>query len=163
MTSNGQITRTGSLRKWAGAAAATIGLSLSLLGAAGPASAAEADPGDVVAETSTGGWCHYASPWGGTFYCDSNVKIKLPNGYWQAFVIGTDHGVYTQWSSSSGLSGWKLLNNGSCKDPGNHSVDVWDVNGWQFNVTCIGMNGTRYYDHRNSNGSWSGWTTTRRR
>lgn len=128
--------------------------------ASSPVSAAPAS-GPTGKTASASGWCHYAPPWGGTFYCNSNVKIKLPNGYWQAFVIGTNKGAYTKWSSRSGLSSWKHLDNGYCTKPGHHSMDVWDTNGWSFNVTCVGLNGKRYYDHRYSNGHWSGWTTRR--
>ncbi|MET7378790.1 hypothetical protein ABZT08_08150 [Streptomyces sp. NPDC005526] len=124
-------------------------------------SAAPAAGGPTGKSVSASGWCHYAKPWGGTFYCKSDVKIKLPNGYWQAFVIGTNKGAYTQWSSRSGLSGWKHLDNGYCTKPGHHSMDVWDTRGWSFNVTCIGLNGKRYYDHRYANGHWSGWITKR--
>ncbi|MEV5239577.1 hypothetical protein AB0K89_10760 [Streptomyces cinnamoneus] len=150
------------LRRGLAVVASSLALATIPLVAASPASADETEPGDVITDTSSGGWCHYSNrAWGGTFYCNSNVKIKLPNGHWQAFVIGTNHGAYTQWSSSSGLSGWKHLDNGYCTSPGNHSMDVWDVHGWAFNVTCIGMDGRRYYDHRYANGSWSGWSTRR--
>ncbi|MGW9206022.1 hypothetical protein ACWGR4_03390 [Embleya sp. NPDC055664] len=148
------------LRKIGGIVASGLALSAISLVGASPASADASDPGDV-GTSSSDAWCHYAAPWGGSFYCNSDVKIKLPNGHWQAFVIGTNHGTYTQWSSDSGLSGWKHLDNGYSTSPGNSSMDVWDVNGWAFNVTCIGMNGKRYYDHRYTNGNWSGWSTTR--
>jgi hypothetical protein len=45
--------------------------------------------------------------------------------------------------------------------PDDRELDVWDVNGWKFNVTRIGLNGKRHYDHRYSSGKWSGWTTKR--
>lgn len=104
---------------------------------------------------SSNGWCHYTN-WGGSFYCQSQYNHTLPNGYHQVFVIGTNKQVYSRWQSSSGVSGWVSLG-GTCIKPGHHSVDMWEVNGWQFTIACVGSDGWGYLKTRNSNGTWTKW------
>jgi hypothetical protein len=47
--------------------------------------------------------------WKGIFLCDNTKEIKLPNGYFQVFVIGLGNKAYTRWESRSGRSDWTWL------------------------------------------------------
>lgn len=114
--------------------------------------AAVPDPG--VTKPS-GKWCTYTK-WGGTFYCKSQLKHKLPNGHWQVFVIGTNKQAYSRWSSSSGVSRWASLG-GQCIKPGQASIGMAWANKWNFAITCVGTNNKRYYNERATSGKWSGW------
>lgn len=107
--------------------------------------------------------------WGGTFYCNSEALVLMPNNYFEVFVIGTNHTVYTQWSSSSGLSGWNDSLGGQCLDPHQNGanytgedVGLWwtnPSNGWNWTIDCIGTDGGRWFDQRTGSaaGAWSGW------
>ncbi|QEU90883.1 hypothetical protein [Streptomyces kanamyceticus] len=149
---------------------AAVGLALGLTGAlagtaqatTGPESRAAIAVSDPGTTYQSGGWCHYSN-WGGNFYCNSQLKHKLPNGQWQVFVIGTNRQAYSKWGSGSGTSAWTSLG-GQCTQPGNHSIDMAWVNGWNFAITCKGTNGKTYYDERFNGGNtggapghWSGW------
>ncbi|MCP9958618.1 hypothetical protein [Streptomyces sudanensis] len=117
--------------------------------------AAVPDPGVTK---QAGKWCTY-SKWGGTFYCKSQLKHKLPNGHFQVFVIGTNKQAYSRWSSpKGGVSKWTSLG-GTCIKPGQGSIGMAWVgkNKWNFAITCIGSNNKRYYKEREANGKWSGW------
>ncbi|QCX76437.1 hypothetical protein C9F11_13805 [Streptomyces sp. YIM 121038] len=123
------------------------------------AALAVSDPGTTY---QSGGWCHYSN-WGGSFYCDSQLKHKLPNGQWQVFVIGTNKQAYTKWGSGTGTSGWTSLG-GQCTQPGNHSIDMAWANGWNFAITCKGTDGRAWYKERFNGGNtggapghWSNW------
>lgn len=117
--------------------------------------AAVPNPGTVK---KSGKWCTY-SKWGGTFYCKSDLKYKLPNKHFQVFVIGTNKQAYSRWSSpSGGVSKWTSLG-GTCTKPGSGSIGMAWVgkNKWNFAITCIGSNNKRYYNERSATGKWSGW------
>jgi hypothetical protein len=95
-------------------AAAPLAVAALALGAlAAPASAASAatPKAAVVGAGSTvqkGSWCTYTS-WGGTYYCGSQSWYGINKQLFQVFVIGTNYQVYTRWSNTSGVSGWKSL------------------------------------------------------
>ncbi|MCM6773471.1 hypothetical protein NDR87_08295 [Nocardia sp. CDC159] len=112
-----------------------------------------------TAYRGTDGWCHYNAPWTGNFYCKSDYIHGLPNGYYQAFVIGTNKKVYTKWSSGGGLSNWADMG-GQCIRPGEDSVDLaWrnPRDHWNFAIQCKGTDNRVWHNQRRSNGSWTGW------
>ncbi|MEU5954545.1 hypothetical protein [Streptomyces sp. NPDC047525] len=132
----------------------------------GPVQAEEVPPPQTgeLAEVGSNGDCIFPAPWGGRFLCKSSVWYKLPNGHNQVFVIGTNHRVYSKWSSpGGGMSAWTELpkKNGFCYYPGSHSIDVAWANKWNFAVTCLAKNKSRWYNERNANGTWSGWRTSK--
>lgn len=103
--------------------------------------------------------------WGGTFYCDSPSYEPMPNGYVETFVIGTNHAVWTRWSSSSGLSSWKSLG-GTCLNPlpnyiGEDTGIDWTnpSNGWNWIIECVGAGGHLFFKERvgSAAGSWTAW------
>ncbi|MFD9859107.1 hypothetical protein [Streptomyces alboflavus] len=145
------------IRKTVALAAGTLMLAGgTVVGAQTSAFAEEDVPGDELVEVGSNGTCTYSN-WGGRFLCKSNVKLKLPNGTWQAFVIGTDNRPYTKWK---GNMSWKNMG-GKCYKPGQRSIDVEWTNGWNFAITCIGGDGNRWYNERYTSGRWSGWDRSR--
>ncbi|MGW2231326.1 hypothetical protein [Streptomyces formicae] len=121
--------------------------------------------GELV-EVGSNGDCTFPAPWGGRFLCKSSVWYKLPNRHNQVFVIGTNNRVYSRWSSpGGGMSSWTELpkKNGFCYHPGQRSMDVAWVGGnkWNFAVTCLAKNSSRWYNERYANGNWSGWRTSK--
>jgi hypothetical protein len=123
-----------------------------------------------ITEVGSNGHCTFGAPWGGKFLCKSSVWYKLPNKHNQVFVIGTNNHVYSRWTSpGGGMSAWtELPGDGRCYHPGRHSIDVAWANKWNFTVTCLAKNESRWYNERfagtttgGRDGHWSGWRTNK--
>ncbi|WP_394842970.1 hypothetical protein LZC95_38625 [Pendulispora brunnea] len=108
-------------------------------------------PGKIYKDKK--GWCHYRN-WGGDFYCKSSYNHKLPNGYRNVFVIGTNHNVFTRWASPSGVSGWASLN-GLCYHPGKQSITLkTSKKPWKFTIFCRAEDGSPWRLTRSEEGNW---------
>ncbi|MFI9176310.1 hypothetical protein [Streptomyces lincolnensis] len=68
------------------------------------------------------------------------------------------------------MSAWTELPNkdGFCYHPGHRSMDVAWANKWNFAVTCLAKDKSRWYNERfagvttgGGNGKWSGWRTSK--
>ncbi|MFD5160250.1 hypothetical protein ACFWMJ_19605 [Streptomyces hawaiiensis] len=119
-----------------------------------------------MTEVGSNGRCSFGAPWGGKFLCESSVWYKLPNRHNQVFVIGLNNRAYSRWSSpGGGMSAWTELpkKNGFCYHPGQRSMDLAWVgsNKWNFAVTCLAKDKSRWYNERYASGNWSGWRTSK--
>lgn len=113
--------------------------------------------------SAASGYCTDPHGWGGTFFCGSESWYTMPNGYQEAFVIGTDRAVWTRWNTSNGLNGGWVSLHGTCTNTGS-PVGLGNLMGytrWTWYISCVGTDGNRWYNVRwgSSDGSatWDGW------
>ncbi|MEU4208935.1 hypothetical protein AB0F13_02830 [Streptomyces sp. NPDC026206] len=128
-------------------AATTLALAGATL--AGVASApAQAAPAKAAAN-----YCH-VSGLGGDYICEyGEAWITYPAGNRQVFIIGTDFAVWTRWQYAGGSwSEWTSFG-GKLRS----GVRVDGNNTWAPTISAVGDDGERYYRHRLSSGSWTGW------
>ncbi|WP_285686846.1 hypothetical protein [Actinoplanes sp. NBRC 103695] len=135
-------------------AAAALGLAL-VAGAAAPAHAAGNPPGSID-QISGSGYLYEYSNWGGIFFRTTLADSRwiMPNDYYEVFVIGTDHKVWTKWSGSFGLSAWTDQLGGRCN--GARRL-TYKASGWNVTLRCTGMDGLYWINKRNTAGAWTGW------
>ncbi|WP_097234452.1 hypothetical protein [Streptomyces sp. 1331.2] len=116
-----------------------------------------AAPADAVAEPM-----HCVSPtWGGEYLCGAEygqpgiVEYAYRDGRRQAFVIGTDHAVWTRSSSASGKkSAWSSLGGYLV---GGVGIIASDMGLGQFEVGAKGTDGGLWSRFHSADGSWSAW------
>jgi hypothetical protein len=78
----------------------------------------------------------------------------MPNGYYQVFVIGTDHQLWTRWNGPSGLVAWSDQLGGWC----NEDVrPTYKASGWALTLRCMGKDGLYWINKRSTGGAWTGW------
>ncbi|MFF8607234.1 hypothetical protein ACF06X_14980 [Streptomyces sp. NPDC015346] len=115
---------------------------------------ASSTPGAVY-QTSDG-LCHFRN-WGGNWFCKGTgidlVYWNKPDGHPQVFVIGTDHSVWSRWSTASSTSSWRDMGGWCNPDYGLPARS----SGWSITVACVGSDNNWWHNTRATSGSWSGW------
>ncbi|WP_406192913.1 hypothetical protein OH807_01800 [Kitasatospora sp. NBC_01560] len=121
-------------------------------------SAAPASAGDIG---GTPAHCS-SKQFGGTFLCggeyDGGVtSFAFRDGTSEIFVIGTDHAVWTRWTTNSSgkLSAWTSMG-GSFTT----KVDITrQTLGGAFTITSRGSDNRMWSRDRAQNGNWNSWYT----
>jgi hypothetical protein len=144
------------LRKLAAAVVAGVAL---VAGFSLPASAAGNPPGYIRPVTGPDGNHIYEwSNWGGRFFYATveDSRWIMPNGYYQVFVVGTDHKLWTRWNSKAGLAAWTDRLGGRCQGT---VRPRFKASGYNVTVRCYGMDDNYWINTRNTAGAWTGWRT----
>ncbi|MER5355958.1 hypothetical protein ABT093_37270 [Kitasatospora sp. NPDC002551] len=105
---------------------------------------------------------HCVSPtWGGEYLCGGEygqpgiTEYAYRDGRRQAFVIGTDHAVWTRSSSTSGKKGsWTSLGGYLI---GGVGITASDMGNGRFEIAARGTDGNLWARRHAENGSWTAW------
>ncbi|MFJ7130969.1 hypothetical protein [Streptomyces sp. NPDC098101] len=93
---------------------------------------------------------------GQKYFCEYGVTTtKFPDGTKQEFVVGADHGVWTNWTRTDGSwNGWTSMG-GWVKS--RVEIDYFQDSPLNFSIAAIGSDGNYWFRIRHSDGSWTGW------
>ncbi|MGW4726123.1 hypothetical protein [Streptomyces sp. S1] len=93
---------------------------------------------------------------GQKYFCEYGVTTtKFPDGTKQEFVVGTDHGVWTNWTRTDGSwNGW-LSMGGWVKS--RVEIGYFQDSPLNFSIAAIGSDGNYWFRIRRSDGSWTDW------
>ncbi|MFI9204302.1 hypothetical protein [Streptomyces sp. NPDC053048] len=129
-------------------------LAATTLALAGAALTGVASAPAQAATPQAAGYCHVGGGLGGDYICEyGEAWMTYPEGNRQVFVIGTDFAVWTRWQYAGG--GWSDWNSFGGKLRSGVRID--GNNTWTPTISAVGDDGERWYRHRLSSGSWTGW------
>ncbi|MGW2250919.1 hypothetical protein ACWCXH_12035 [Kitasatospora sp. NPDC001660] len=144
------------------AVAASVAALAALAVGAAPASAAGTGGGGMGSGGSGVGTCS-SKVWEGKFLCggaygDGTATYYFRDGRQEVFVIGTDHAVWTRWTTDRAghKSGW-LSMGGILAGP--VGILASDMGFGNFEIGAIGSDGHIWARARDTNGNWTGWAS----
>ncbi|MEU8510590.1 hypothetical protein AB0C76_03225 [Kitasatospora sp. NPDC048722] len=136
------------------AVAASVAALAALAVGAAPASAADLGGGVTTCKSPV---------WGGSYLCggsygDGTATYYFRDGRQEVFVIGTDHAVWTRWTTDKAghKSGW-LSMGGVLAGP--VGILASDMGFGNFEIGAIGSDGHLWARARDTNGNWTGWAS----
>ncbi|MEE1788484.1 hypothetical protein PUR71_37130 [Streptomyces sp. SP17BM10] len=121
---------------------------------AAPAGAADLGGGSGVGTCSS-------KVWGGKYLCggaygDGTATYYFRDGRQEVFIIGTDHAVWTRWTTDKAghKSGWVSMGGILAGPVGILATDMGFGN---FEIGAMGTDGHTWSRVRDTNGNWSAW------